>query len=88
MLVNVGPPAHGHIAPIYEERLRQMGAWLKVNGEGIYGSKPWTFQNDTLTPGVWSVTHHVFIVPESLKKTYHLGKSLFLIEFEDLKRLS
>ncbi|RUS75797.1 hypothetical protein EGW08_016424 [Elysia chlorotica] len=53
MLMNVGPPSHGHIAPIYEERLRQMGAWLKVNGEGIYSSRPWTFQNDTQTPGVW-----------------------------------
>ena len=55
MLMNVGPPSHGYITPIYEERLRQMGAWLKVNGEGIYSSKPWTFQNDTVTPGVWSV---------------------------------
>jgi alpha-L-fucosidase len=33
--------------------LRQLGEWLKVNGEGIYGSKHWTHQNDTLTPGVW-----------------------------------
>ncbi|BFZ10835.1 hypothetical protein BsWGS_13875 [Bradybaena similaris] len=53
MLMNVGPPSHGHITPIYEERLRQMGSWLKVNGEGIYSSKPWTYQNDTLTKNVW-----------------------------------
>ena len=24
----------GIIAPIYEERLRQMGEWLKINGDG------------------------------------------------------
>ncbi|CAG5122115.1 unnamed protein product, partial [Candidula unifasciata] len=53
MLMNVGPPSHGFISPIYEERLRQMGSWLQVNGEGIYSSKPWTYQNDTLTKGVW-----------------------------------
>ncbi|XP_005102742.1 alpha-L-fucosidase [Aplysia californica] len=53
MLMNVGPPHHGHITPVYEERLRNMGKWLKVNGEGIYKSKPWTYQNDTLTKGVW-----------------------------------
>ncbi|KAH9508085.1 hypothetical protein Btru_052807 [Bulinus truncatus] len=53
MLMNVGPPKHGHIDPIYEERLHQMGSWLKVNGEGIYSSRPWTYQNDTLTSNVW-----------------------------------
>ncbi|XP_064599860.1 alpha-L-fucosidase-like [Liolophura sinensis] len=53
LLMNIGPTADGRIVPIFEERLRQMGAWLKVNGEAIYGSQPWTFQNDTVTPGVW-----------------------------------
>ncbi|XP_059157552.1 alpha-L-fucosidase-like [Physella acuta] len=53
MLMNVGPPKHGHIDPIYEERLVQMGTWLKVNGEGIYSTQPWTYQNDTLTKNVW-----------------------------------
>ena len=80
MLINVGPPAHGHIAPIYEERLRQMGAWLKVNGEGIYGSKPWTFQNDTLTPGVWSVIYTMFLLYQSVKELTTLVRiNLFLI---------
>ncbi|KAK4008274.1 hypothetical protein OUZ56_013419 [Daphnia magna] len=53
MLLNVGPTHDGIIAPIFEERLRQMGDWLKVNGEAIYSTQPWTHQNDTLTPDVW-----------------------------------
>lgn len=53
MLMNVGPPKHGHIDPIYEERLRQLGSWLQQNGDGIYSTQPWTYQNDTLTPNVW-----------------------------------
>ncbi|KAK6169310.1 hypothetical protein SNE40_020389 [Patella caerulea] len=53
ILINVGPTSYGEIPPIFEERLRQMGDWLKVNGEAIYGSKPWSHQNDTVTPGIW-----------------------------------
>lgn len=53
MLINVGPTKYGTILPIFEERLRDMGRWLKVNGEGIYGSLPWIYQNDTATPNVW-----------------------------------
>ena len=53
ILINVGPTKEGRIIPLFEERLRGMGDWLKVNGEGIYGTRPWKFQNDTQTPHVW-----------------------------------
>ncbi|CAF1238519.1 unnamed protein product [Adineta steineri] len=52
-LINVGPNMHGKIPPIFQERLRQMGSWVKVNGEGIYGSIPWKYQNDTINSDVW-----------------------------------
>lgn len=52
-LLNVGPTSDGVILPAFEERLTQMGTWLEVNGEAIYGSRPWKSQNDTVTPGVW-----------------------------------
>ncbi|XP_059139666.1 alpha-L-fucosidase-like isoform X3 [Physella acuta] len=53
LLINVGPTKEGTIPPIFEERLRQMGEWLKVNGEGIYATKPWSHQNDSLNGDVW-----------------------------------
>lgn len=56
MLLNVGPTHDGRITPIYEERLRQMGNWLKINGQAIYGTQPWVHQNDTFTHDVWYVS--------------------------------
>ena len=46
--------ADGRIDPIFEARLRSMGAWLQVNGEAIYGSRPFNrSQNDTVNPLVY-----------------------------------
>lgn len=53
MLLNVGPTKDGVIAPIFQERLLSMGSWLAINGEAIYGSKPWTIQNDETNTDVW-----------------------------------
>lgn len=38
MILNVGPYCDGQIPLLQQERLLQLGSWLKVNGEAIYGS--------------------------------------------------
>ena len=41
LLLNVGPTADGRIPVIMQERLRDIGSWLTVNGEAIFGTRPW-----------------------------------------------
>jgi len=37
-LLNVGPQPDGLIQPEFQERLRAIGDWLRVNGDSIYGT--------------------------------------------------
>lgn len=42
LLINVGPMGDGTIPPEQRKRLLALGAWLKTNGQAIYGTRPWT----------------------------------------------
>lgn len=39
-VLGIGPTAQGTIEPEAEWRLREIGNWLKTNGEAIYGTRP------------------------------------------------
>ena len=41
LLLNIGPKADGTIPDEDKSILLEIGNWLKVNGEAIYGAKPW-----------------------------------------------
>ncbi|MEO8766584.1 MAG: alpha-L-fucosidase [Ginsengibacter sp.] len=41
LCLNVGPMADGTMPGIMEQRLKDIGSWLAINGDGIYGTKAW-----------------------------------------------
>lgn len=46
MILNVGPSSDGQIPLIQQERLIQLGNWLKINGDAIYGSTPFVIKEE------------------------------------------
>ncbi len=49
LLLNVGPMADGTIPPIQRDRLLGLGRWLDINGDAIYGTRPWVQAETTTT---------------------------------------
>ena len=50
-LLNVGPMPDGKIQPEHSARLKEVGEWLAVHGESIYGTR-----GGPVTPRPWGVT--------------------------------
>jgi alpha-L-fucosidase len=53
LLLNVGPMPTGEIEARQAGRLREIGAWLKANGEAVHGTRGGPF-----VPGEWGVSTH------------------------------
>ncbi len=52
LLLNIGPRADGTIPEREAEMLRKIGGWLEINGEAIYGSRPWKIYGEGPTETV------------------------------------
>ena len=52
LLLNVGPMADGSISDLQLQRLEGLGAWLAVNGEAVFGTRPWTSAEGETREGI------------------------------------
>jgi alpha-L-fucosidase len=69
-LLNVGPTAEGEIPQPSIDRLKEVGAWMKVNGEAVYGTQaspfrslPWGRCSRKVAAGAMTLYLHVFDWP-------------------------
>jgi len=46
LLLVVNPDGSGELSTLQKNRLIDLGAWLAINGEGIYATRPWTVFQD------------------------------------------
>lgn len=63
LLLNIAPRADGSIHPQQKQMLRDLGAWMRVNGEAVYGSRPWRVHHQGGEP-------HFYAGGKAFSKTY------------------
>jgi alpha-L-fucosidase len=82
LLLNIGPRSDGTIPEEVQSVLRDVGAWLKVNGEAIYGTRPWKIYGEGPTKvaaGSFHDTDTARYTAEDFRFTTK-GKALYAIE--------
>ena len=70
LLLNIGPKPDGTISQEQINVLLGIGEWLKINGEGIYGTRPWVIAEEgpaVITEGSFGDTKPVVYTAEDIR---------------------
>jgi alpha-L-fucosidase len=76
LLLNIGPRSDGTIPDEVQRVLRDVGSWLKVNGDAIYGTRPWKTYGEGPTKvaaGSFHDTDTTAYTPEDFRFTTKSG---------------
>ncbi|HRK32703.1 MAG TPA: alpha-L-fucosidase, partial [Tepidisphaeraceae bacterium] len=82
LLLNIGPRADGSIPDEQVAILEAIGAWLKTNGEAIYGTRPWRVfgEGPTVVPeGHFTDAKRVSYTSADIRFTTHGQNALYAI---------
>ncbi|GCE09581.1 alpha-L-fucosidase [Dictyobacter aurantiacus] len=81
LLLNIGPRPDGTIPEPEVELLLNIGRWLKINGEAIYGTRPWKTFGEGPTQvvgGSFNDTKRAAFTSQDIRFTTH-GETLYAI---------
>lgn len=76
LLLNVGPKPDGSFTKEDRDILLEIGKWLAVNGEGIYGTRFWTTFGEGPTPvpeGAFTDVERAAFTSQDIRFTYKNG---------------
>jgi alpha-L-fucosidase len=82
LLLNIGPRSDGTIPEEVQQVLFDVGAWLKINGDAIYGTRPWKIFGEgptKVTEGAFHDTDTQPYTAEDFRFTKK-GDALYAIE--------
>ncbi|MBG7631652.1 MAG: alpha-L-fucosidase, partial [Bacteroidetes bacterium] len=92
-MLNIGPDGSGNVPQESIDNLKEVGAWLKINGAAIYNTRKWEQSHEGPTNLEMNGTSareqhkgiHIEFTPQDLWFTQN-NKSLFAISLENNKR--
>jgi len=71
LLLNIGPSPEGELPTVSLERLKEIGGWMRVNGNAIYGTRaiaPYTENNICFTRQPDGTINAIYLAEESEKQ--------------------
>jgi alpha-L-fucosidase len=81
LLLNIGPKADGSITEEQQAVLKEIGKWIEVNGEAIYGTRPWEIASEGAvagTSGAFSDNEESLYTAQDIRFT-RKGEKLYAI---------